>query len=175
MPGEIDTCGLLFQLQELEKIELLHLGQDLPHRHRFVRQVKEVDLSGQVLAVLLVNALQESFIAQQELPAPEPEAVQGTALDEPFHHPLIEVALAHPGAEVHEIREGTAFPFLHQVPDHCVTDILDGGKAEPDLVPAYREARLALKHRRRQYFDTQPPAFADVLSELGGVVQHTGE
>ena len=37
MPGEIDTGGLLFQLQELEKIELLHLGQDLPHRHRLVR------------------------------------------------------------------------------------------------------------------------------------------
>ena len=103
----------------------------------------------------------------QHLAPAQAEAIESTAFDQGFHHPLVHFGKIHPAGEIKEIFEGAPFlPFFQDHGNRCIPHALDGSQAEPDGVPIHGKASFAGIDVRGEHFDIHIPADTDVPAHL---------
>ena len=67
------------------------------------------------------------------------------------------------------------FSLFHDSLDEVAAHILDRIQAETDLAVVRREAAVRDIDVRRKHLDAQAGAFARILDDLIGIIQHAGE
>ena len=71
----------------------------------------------------------------KKLPATVTKGIHGTALDEVFHDPLVDLGQVYPAGEVKKVLERPmAFPFLEDNGYSRFPDALDGAKAKAHII-----------------------------------------
>lgn len=103
MAGKVEAGDLLFHGHQLLLGELRQVPKDQLHGFRlFLPQGEEVKLSLQVFPAVPGEAVDELLIGVQQLGPPHAHGVKGPCPDEAFQHPLVQVLIQQPLAEIRE-------------------------------------------------------------------------
>ena len=177
MAGEVKARGLLLHGHFFARGVFLHLrhgdgGDLLP----LGAVAEEVELAGDILLLLAVDAVDDRPGDLYEGAALAAHAVEGAGADQAVDRAAVEVLARHAAAEFLEAAEFAAeLPLGHEAVDHAPADALDRDEAEADVPARDREVGLGLVDVRRQQADAHFAAFGDILGHLRAVFKHARE
>lgn len=169
MPRQVQPRNLLLHSQQFAVRQFGHGGKRLLSSVQLGR-IKEAHLPRKVAAVKLLVLIDEAIGGLDHLVAVGSKAVQRAAavrLSRPRRlksrqgdHPLDK------GGEAD--KRAVFLPFADKLLNKASAQVLDGEKAEADVIPYDGEAGSALIDRGREHPDLQPLALPDIARYLAG-------
>src|SRR5262249_23831090 len=96
--------------------------------------------------------------------------IKGAGFDQPFEHPLVDLAKIDTAAEIKERRKGSSLASnVDHSLDSAFPDVFNGGQTKPDRSVNDGKILLAFIHVRPQNLDAEVPTFREVTHDLVGV------
>ena len=167
MTADVDTQHLFFEAQQHLLIVFAHI------RHPdiefflifFPCNVKQGDLSGQIVLFIMGNMVRDLHIDTHELFSRTAQSVHGSCFDQVLNSPLIHLFfIGHAGNKVLQIRERASFlTLLYQAVNDGTSHTLDSCQGIADLAVCHRESGFSRIYIRRQNGDIHVPAVQNIL------------
>lgn len=174
MTGNIESGHVFFKAEHGAQVIFRNIRQGWGHvlEHAVA---EERHLSADIVAAVMVRAIQRAFVDSHELGALCAGAVHSTGENERFDDALVDLFGVHPLAEIENILVCAALsPLLDDGVDGFVAAGLDGAQAEADTADALRvfadgEFANALVDVRRKKGDVVLAAILRVFRDLAAV------